>query len=152
MATIGSANTPQRRTFSLEVLAKSQKRTLPGINIQWPISELILSGKKTIETRTYPIPDKYLNQDMYMIETPGSKGKFKARVVAIIRFTECFQYKDKEDFYLDMDKHSVSPDSPWAWSDEKPKWGWEVHVKEKIKIPKKLTKKNGIVFTLGVST
>ena len=51
---------------------------LPAINIQFPISELILSGKKTIETRTYALPEKYIERDLYLIETPGSNGAFKA--------------------------------------------------------------------------
>lgn len=91
------------------------KKTYTGINIQWPISELILSGQKTIETRTYPIPKKYLNQEMLMIETPGKNGKFKARIVAIIKFTDCFRYKNKKDFYKDSHKHFVTSSSEWAW-------------------------------------
>ena len=103
------------------------KKTYTGINIQWPISQDILSGKKTIETRTYPIPEKYLNVEMAMIETPGKHGKFKARVVAIIKFTDYFQYKSKKSFYADKDKHLVTPDSPWAWQD-KEKWGWKLQI------------------------
>ena len=108
-------------------LSSKRGPTYPGINIQWPISELILSGEKTIETRTYPIPKKYLNQEMVFIETPGPKGKFKARVRAIIKFTNCFQYKSKKEFYADFKRHRVSKDSSWAWK-EKSKWGWEILV------------------------
>ena len=128
----------------------SEKKSYTGINIQWPISELILSGKKTIETRTYPIPEKYLNQEMLMIETPGKKGKFKARIVAIIKFTKCTKYVDKEDFYLDMDKHCVSPDSPWAWKD-KNKYGWKVEVVKIFPSPITYAKKKGIKFTLDLN-
>ena len=31
-----------------------KKKSYVGINIQFPISQLIVDGKKTIETRTYP--------------------------------------------------------------------------------------------------
>ncbi|WP_419172632.1 hypothetical protein [Halobacteriovorax sp.] len=119
-----------------------------GINIQWPISELILSGEKVIETRTYKIPDHYLNQEILMIETPGPNGKFKSRIVAIIKFTECFQYKNKTDFYKDSKKHCVDKNSPWAWTD-KPKWGWKVEIIKKLSPPIKCNIR-GITFRKGI--
>lgn len=126
------------------------KKTYTGINIQWPISELILSGKKTIETRTYSIPEKYLNQEMLMIETPGKNGKFKARIVAIIKFTDCYEYKNKNEFYKDSDKHFVTLDSDWAW-DKKPKFGWEIKIIKKIFPPNIINKNKGIIFTNNIS-
>lgn len=119
-----------------------------GINIQFPISELILSGEKSIETRTYPLPNKYLGKELAFIETPGAKGKFKARVVAIIKFTECFKYRTKKEFYNDIDKHCVSKDSPWAWKD-KDKWGWKVIIVRRLKKPVSC-KSQGIVFRKGI--
>lgn len=53
-----------------------KKRTLCGINIQFPISQLIVDGSKTIETRTYPIPDHYIGKEMILIETPGKIKSF----------------------------------------------------------------------------
>lgn len=96
---------------------------LNGINIQHPISNLILSGEKTIETRTYSLPEKYINQPLLFIETPGKKGQFKARIVGVIFFSECIQYTNKEAFYADTFKHKVDKNSLWAWK-EKPKMGW----------------------------
>ena len=126
----------------------SKKKTYPGINIQWPISELILSGEKTIETRTYPIPKKYINQEMVLIETPGPKGKFKARTRAIIKFTDCFQYKSKKAFYADFERHRVSKNSSWAWRD-KPKWGWSIDLIQRV--PLKTISKKGITYTSYIS-
>lgn len=124
--------------------------TKAAINIQFPISELILTGQKVVETRTYPIPKKYLNTEIFMIETPGKTGRFKARVVGILKFTKCIKYIDKEDFYLDMDKHCVTPNSQWAWQD-KPKFGWCLTVvdvfDQKISYPHK----KGIRFTTNVT-
>ena len=128
----------------------SLQKTYPGINIQWPISELILSGEKTIETRTYPIPKKYLNQEMVLVETPGSKGKFKARTRAIIKFTDCFQYKNEKEFYDDFERHRVSKNSLWAWSDDKPKWGWVAKVIRIIKLPASIPNKRGIIYTKNI--
>lgn len=124
------------------------KKTYTGINIQYPISRMILDGVKTIETRTYPIPEKFLNQEMAFVETPGKKGKFKARVVAVITFTDCFQYKNKKEFYADIKRHCVSPDSDWAWNDGE-KWGWHFEIKKILTnaIP---AKTRGIIFRKGI--
>ena len=123
---------------------------LSGINIQWPISTLILSGEKTIETRTYPLPEKYLNQEMVMIETPGRNGNFKARAVAIIKFTGCFAYKNKTDFYNDYSRHLVTKDSDWAWKD-KAKWGGIGEVISLIEPPVTQLQRGGIVYRNNVN-
>ena len=109
----------------------STKSFRPGINIQFPISNLIADGFKTVETRTYPIPKNYLNQEMYLVETPGKRGKFKARAIAIIKFTGCFEYLSKKEFRKDQTRHCVEKESLWDW-DEKAKWGWEVKLIKKI--------------------
>ena len=126
-----------------------EKKLYTGINIQWPISQSILLGDKTIETRTYPLPQKYLNQEMILVETPGLKGKFKARIIAIIKFTTCFKYKSKKLFYADYSQHLVDKDSPWTWR-EKDKYGWKVEIIKKIKPYKKCVKK-GIVYRKNLS-
>lgn len=117
-----------------------------GINIQYPISELILSGEKTVETRTYPLPEKYLNTEMLLVETPGPIGEFKARIRAILIFEKCFKYRNKADFYSDKVRHLVEPSSPWAWK-EKEKWGWEFRIKKILGKPQPVIKKRGIVYT-----
>lgn len=127
---------------------KTKKYT--GINIQYPISTLILSGKKTIETRTYPMPTKYIGQSLLLIETPGPSGKFKAQVVAIIKFNESFKYLNKVDFYNDYEKHFVDKNSPWHWT-EKGKWGWPILELKILKKPILAPNKKGIIFTSNIS-
>lgn len=127
------------------------KQKLTGINVQYPISRLILDGRKTIETRTYPIPKKYVGKDMVLVETPGRHGSFKARIVAIIRFTESFKYESKTAFYKDVKHHCVTPDSEWAWKDNKPKWGWRIDHISKFSKPRTLNIQKGIVYTLEIS-
>ena len=125
------------------------RKSYTGINIQWPISQDILTGKKTVETRTYPLPSQYLNQEMLLIETPGPKGKFKARMVAIIKFTQCFEYKNEKAFYADYSRHLVDKNSPWAWKD-KNKWGWIVELLRKLKMQRPCPRK-GIVYTRNLN-
>lgn len=127
------------------------KKTLPAINIQHPISQLILSGKKTIETRTYPLPKKYIGKELLMIETPGKSGAFKARIVATVCFGEPFLYSDERSFYLDYSRHKVDRNSIWAWREEKPKWGWPVTKVKRLSNSKIVKCRRGIVFTKSVS-
>jgi hypothetical protein len=125
-------------------------KSFTGINIQYPISTEILSGRKTIETRTYPIPKKYIGKTMLFVETAGPKRKFKSRIVAKITFSECFPYQSKREFYADVDRHLVTANSPWAWNDEKPKWGWVIADLVKMKVPKQVRKRLGIIYTKGL--
>lgn len=126
------------------------KKEYVGINIQYPISELIISKRKTIETRTYPIPKHYVGKDMVLIETPGKQGKFKARMIALIRFGDSFEYKSKLAFYRDTKNHCVTADSIWAWQDGVPKWGWPVEVIRVFSKPLPLQKRAGIKFSKGI--
>lgn len=127
------------------------KNTYCGINIQYPISQLILSGEKTIETRTYPIPRHHLGVPLLLIETPGKTGKFKSRAIAIITFGRCFKYLSKTSFYAQMHMHKVDRNSPWAWVEGKAKWGWEISRIVKLKKPAKIEKRLGIKFTKDIS-
>jgi hypothetical protein len=127
---------------------KTQRYT--GINVQYPISRLILSRVKSIETRTYPIPSNYIGKDLVLIETPGRTGQFRARAVAIIRFTNCFKYKSQREFYRDIKRHHVSRSSPWAWN-EKPKWGWNVELVKLIEPPVELKRRPGIRYSKNIS-
>lgn len=124
----------------------TEKKIIPGINIQWPISEMIISGEKTIETRKYPIPEKYIGQELALIETPGPKGKFKARIRAVIVFGKSFQYKTKKEFYAHTNRHCVTPDSIWKWTPEQRKFGWPIKAVKVFDEPLEAPKKKGIVF------
>ena len=119
---------------------------VPGINIQFPWSKLILSGKKTIETRTYPLPPKHINRDLALIETPGSAGKFSARIVAIVRFGESFEYKSKSEFFQDKGEHLVGDDDVFSWPKTGKKWGWPILSVKPLKRPLPAPRPRGIVF------
>lgn len=109
--------------------------TMSGLTIQWPISQKILDGSKSIETRNYPLAPGYKNKEIAFIETQGKKGKFKARIVAFITFSDCFQYKGAKDFDADVKKHHVEKDSEYYGET---KWGWQI---SKVRILK-----NPIIF------
>lgn len=134
---------------TLTMKSKS-KNVFTGINIQFPISRLILDGSKTIETRTYPIPEKYIGVPLALVETPGSTASFKSRVIGIIIFERSFRYENKSCFYEDSKRHRVTAESPWAWDSKKGKWGWPVRVIKTLKEPIPIKKKKGIIYTTGI--
>jgi hypothetical protein len=122
-----------------------------GINIQWPISRLIIEGNKTIETRHYPLPKKYKNCELLLIETPGPKGNFKARIVGKITFSGCVHYESEVRFYQDSEKHLVEKNSPWAWVKGKTKWGWLIKDVTCFDEPIAAPVQKGIRFTNNIA-
>lgn len=128
---------------------KKKAKTYTGINIQYPISQLILSGDKTVETRTYPMPGKMVGVPLVFVETPGRFGKFKSRLVALITFGESFAYKNAEEFYLD-ERHLVDRFSKWAWEEDKPKWGWPIIAINVFSEPQRLGRRPGIVYSKDI--
>lgn len=127
-------------------------KVIPGLNIQWPWSQLLLSGQKTIETRGYPIPEKYIGVELAIIETPGPRGKIeggvdKARIVGTITFGESFQYRTKSQWEKDVTRHMVDITDPqFAWGKSKERWGWKVVSTEQFDRVLVAPKKRGIVF------
>jgi hypothetical protein len=102
---------------------------LPGLNIQAPWVEAIISGCKVIETRFYPLPAKWVGQPLVIIETPGKTGRFKRRIAGFVIFAKSWCYANKASFARDQAKHLVDPDDPvFGWRDDsKPKWAWPIH-------------------------
>ncbi len=128
-------------------------KTIPGINVQWPWSELLISGKKTVETRTYPLPEKYIGVELALIETPGSKGKKeagikKARVIGTITFGEAFKYRTESEWKGDEQRHLVDTSDPqFSWKKRKQNvWGWTVIRFKRFKRAIPAPNKRGIVF------
>lgn len=110
--------------------SKTRKRTttIAGLNIQYPWSRLILSGKKIVETRHYSLPEKHIGKQLALIETPGSEGKkegIETRIIGIIIVEKCLKYASKQEWLNDKKRHLVEDgDKTYGYSKEKDKWGW----------------------------
>jgi hypothetical protein len=131
-----------------------RKLVYPAINIQAPWAELLLSGKKTVETRFYPLPKKYQGVEMLILETPGKAGRFKKRIVGIIKFGEPFKYVSATEFYQDSKRHLVTEEDKavaWRAGKGRPKWGWPVLSVTRISLPLPTNVRCGIVFTKQIS-
>lgn len=121
---------------------------MTGINIQHPWSESLINGNKCVETRSYPLPDKYIGEELALIETPGIYGSFKARIIGIIIFSHSFQYKDQDEWKADYNRHLVSCDNaPFMWVSGKDKHGWVVSDVVKFQDVQPAPKNKGIIFT-----
>ncbi|MBX9765890.1 MAG: hypothetical protein K2X47_01345 [Bdellovibrionales bacterium] len=119
---------------------------IPGINIQWPWSEMLLSGKKTVETRGYKLPDHYIGKPLALIETKNPNRKGKAKIIGVIRFEKSYLYETKTAWLKEKERHLVTPDDEsFGFKATKPKWGWpvvEVFPIESVNPPRR----RGIIF------
>jgi len=119
---------------------------LIGLNIQTPWSTLLINGQKTVETRSYRLPQRLEGVELALIETPGKSAKFKSRIIGTITFSSCFQYSSKEQWQDDNSRHKVDiNDSLYGWKD-KPKFGWIVQSVKKFKKPVDPPAKRGIIY------
>lgn len=86
-----------------------QEEITMGININdsragW--TELILTGKKTIETRDTNSLKPYVGKRVALIQT----GKGKAKIVGTATIGEPIFYDTIEKFKADVNKHRVDPE------------------------------------------
>ena len=124
---------------------------MTGINIQTPWSELLINEVKSVETRSYPLPEKYAGEELALIETPGRYGRFKARIIGTITFSHSFKYPDQRAWGDDYNRHCVAVDDPiYNWKEDKPKYGWVVSKVTKFDKPLDIRKRRGIIFTSGI--
>ncbi|HEY7492302.1 MAG TPA: hypothetical protein VIH59_14485 [Candidatus Tectomicrobia bacterium] len=116
---------------------KSRTVTLPGINIQAPWAQALVSGQKVIETRFYPMPEKWVCRPLVLLETPGKAGRFKQRIAGVVIFGPSWCYADKAAFARDGARHLVDPNDPqFGWREAgKPKWAWPVQWVEAYQQP-----------------
>ena len=126
---------------------------MPGLNIQWPFSQLILLGVKTEEIRTYALdtgrPEERRrynakpNQEVWIVETPGLTNRLKkdvivgdvhipprpiaAHIVGTVTFSYSHQYTDKNTFHDARNKHCIAQASQqYDWEGTSDCFGWHV--------------------------
>jgi hypothetical protein len=125
---------------------------IPGINIQWPWSRLILEGKKTVETRSYPIPKKHIGKPLALIETPGPRGKREAgiesaKIIGIVVFGGSYKYRNRSEWKNEESKHRVAEDdAQFTFNLKKEKWAWPVLKARSLADPVPPPNSRGIVF------
>jgi len=122
-----------------------------GLNVQIPWSTLLINEWKSVETRSYPLPQKYEGVELYLVETPGKYGRFKARTIGTITFSHSFKYPDKQSWIDDYNRHKVEEgDEFFGWNENKPKYGWVVCSVKKFEHAVDINQKRGIIFTTNL--
>ena len=125
--------------------------TFSGIAIQFPYSSLIVSGAKTIETRIYPLPKKYVGKKLLIIETPGTNRKIKTAIIGWIVFGEPYLYSTKAKFDSEFKFHKVETGSIFYWQKDRPKWAWPITAVGRFRSRTPPSKRIGIKFTTGLA-
>lgn len=120
---------------------------LPGLNVQEPWASLLMSGRKTIETRTYACPAGFVGVPVGLVATQRENGE-KAALVGVVRIEGCQRYESVAAFRADEAKHCVGAGSAYDWVDPTtPKWGWRIAVQATFAEPLPLLGRRGIVWT-----
>jgi DNA repair photolyase len=151
-ASSGNREAQLQTVWSPPSYMTSRSVPLPGINIQAPWAQEIVSDRKVIETRFYPLPEKWVGHPLVIIETPGKARHFKRRVAGIVIFDKSWCYTDKAHFAQDRTKHLVDPDDPlFGWQhDGKPKWAWPIRWVEAYQQPLPADFRAGIRYARAV--
>ena len=129
----------------------AQQLVLRGLNIQYPFSQLILTGDKTIEARRYALG--HLNiarpgEEQFIIETPG-KGVSAAlvgeaavgprprvaQVVGTAIFSKSSQYTSARSWSQDRPKHRIAQGSTHDCSGEGEMHAWHVAEVKRFREP-----------------
>lgn len=96
--------------------------TLPGLYVRKPYAIDLAYGRKTVETRGYRPPEKYLGEWVAIIET----GSQKSSVVGIASLCGWDWYADEEEWEADASRHLIPTGDPqYGWGTTKEKYGWQ---------------------------
>ena len=129
----------------------AQQLVLRGLNTQYPFSQLILTGDKTIEARRYALGHRNIvepGEEQFIIETPG-KGVSAAlvgeaavgprprvaQVVGTAIFSKSSQYTSARSWSQDRPKHRIAQGSTHDWSGEGEMHAWHVAEVKRFREP-----------------
>ena len=102
--------------------------SLPGLNINWPFSQLILAGVKTVEARSYALGYRNIAQpdvEMWLVETLAQANAIakgwalaggaavaprpeKAQIVGTFTFSRSDEYENLAAFRADRENHRIA--------------------------------------------
>ena len=95
-----------------------------GFMVRGEWANMLLSGEKTVETRSYPIPPELIGQPLLLIKTGTPTG---AMAIGMIQFKGSIRYRSKAAWASDRKRHRVPANSKvYGWKTDKEKHGWVV--------------------------
>jgi hypothetical protein len=153
------------RKTSNSARVASKPLALRGLNIQWPFSQLLLNGTKTMEIRKYSLG--YLQiaragEELWLVETLGKSADpqkaaqmprgvqigprpREAQIIGTITFSKSTLMETRQSFDLARPEHCIKKGSPFDWSDGCIVFGWRVAAIRKISVPVDAPKTKSIV-------
>lgn len=121
----------------------AQQLTLRGLNINYPFSQLMLQGAKTIESRHFYLGHRNIanqGEELFLIETPGPRNVLgavlgdedvgppprHAQVVGTVAFSSSRPYSSTSDWKKDRPKHRVKEGGSYDWDGSGEMHAWHV--------------------------
>lgn len=110
------------------------------LEVQAPFSRLILSGKKSIETRSYQLPEDLLHSSILLCESlPGIDGvsalsdnvlesQTGLSLIGEIIISHSKEYVSQREWSEDREDHQVPSDSVYEWAPTESgrRYGWYI--------------------------
>ncbi len=119
--------------------------TLPGLNVQWPFSQLLLAALKKCEIRRYALGHRniaHVGAELWIVETCGvsasaSKNAVlgdvalgarpaKAQIVGTITFSQSAPYAGLPEFRADAAAHRIKAGGAFDWDGNGEMHAWRV--------------------------
>ena len=119
--------------------------TLPGLNIQWPFSQLVLAGAKSEEVREYCLGHRgiqFAGTETFLVETRGPTAAASRdahigealigprptgpQIVGTVTFSHSEAYPDRAAFSADAWSHRIRDDGAKAWDGSGRRFKWHV--------------------------
>lgn len=149
IAEVSSHQHEEAATAAGNEATAGQHLSLGGLNIQWPFSQLILAGAKTVEVRKYALG--YIaraNEEMWLVETTNAKLEDAvvegvllpakppcAQIVGTITFARSTPYHDRGTFRADASRHRIAEGSSHDWVEGTPKHAWHISSYRRLVTP-----------------
>ena len=129
--------------------------SLPGLNINWPFSQLILAGVKTVEVRSYALGYRNIAQpdvEMWLVETPGNAKAIStgwvlaggaavvprpenAQIVGTVTFSRSDEYETPAAFRADEENHRIAKGGSYDWDGKGKRHAWRVSAIRRLARP-----------------
>ena len=129
--------------------------SLPGLRINWPSSQLILEGVKTVKARPSALGYRNLAQpevEMWLVETPSQTKAIsnawvlaggaavaprpdKAQIVGTVTFSRSHEYGSLRAFRADRKHHRISDGGHYDWDGRGRRHAWPVAVVRRLVRP-----------------
>ena len=129
--------------------------SMPGLNVNWPFSQLILAGVKTVEARSYPLGRRNMAQpdvEMWLVEAPPASDAIsqgwlfagdlavalrpqRCQIVGTVTFSHSDEYGSLQAFRADRKIHRIAAGGQYDWDGTGKRYAWRVSAVRRLAQP-----------------